>query len=276
MDAPVSHSKTRQLWLFAHSGMLAERIGPAVFAAIPECPGVYRFFGDDNRLLYIGQSCNLRARIGSYRYLTAESHPRRLRRMAALAIRVEWHICESAAAAIALEARLLLEHRPPFNRAGVWQPPPWWMTIEEKDGSLIARLVRDPVEENPGLAGPLPSSFRYTFASLMRAVHRWHWPETAWWDLPCGMGGVTIPPEQCLPMSSREGISAAALLEFAATGYPPFLDLLLGMPENEIAAAPDAVCWQTDAEELRKFSTRRSISQRGCETPAGTASAPAG
>src|SRR6187402_3278152 len=168
MEPVAPAARLRQPCLIPTSGPLAAQLGGDVFAAIPESPGVYRFFGDEDRLLYIGQSVNLRARVGSYRYVTAGKHSRRIARMVARARRVEWEVCESAEAAIALEARLLLEHSPPFNRAGVWTPPPWWLSAEENGGILRVSLTREAPPPSTPLLGPLPSSFRYTFASLMR------------------------------------------------------------------------------------------------------------
>ena len=124
MKSPPTGQRTRQPALFALPSPLAARLGATFFAALPEGPGVYRFRGMNGELLYIGQSSNLRERVGSYRYVSGSSHPCRLVRMVARAYRLDWEPCLTAAAAIALEARLLLEHTPPFNRAGVWQAPP--------------------------------------------------------------------------------------------------------------------------------------------------------
>ncbi len=54
-----------------HSAMVNQLKKPSLppalsadrIAAIPEAPGVYRFFGEDNSLLYIGKSNNLRTRV---------------------------------------------------------------------------------------------------------------------------------------------------------------------------------------------------------------------
>jgi len=257
-DPPAPAARLRQPCLIATTGPLAAQLGAETFAAIPELPGVYRFFGDADRLLYIGQSVNLRARVGSYRYVTAGKHSRRIARMVARARRVEWEVCESAAAAIALEARLLLEHSPPFNRAGVWMPPPWWLSMEECDGILCAGLTRGSPPSPTPLLGPLPSSFRYTFASLMRCVHRWHWPETAWWNLPLGMAGPVIPLVQNIPLSPREEVRVKALREFVHTGCPHVLELLVSDLSTMDPETPEGMFWLADGDELRKFSARRS------------------
>lgn len=266
METAVPAPRLRQPWLIPVNGPLAARLGAEVFAGIPESPGVYRFFGEEDRLLYIGQSVNLRARIGSYRYVTAGNHSRRIARMVARARRVEWELCPSAAAAIALEARLLLEHSPPFNRAGVWLPPPWWLRVEESGGMLSACLTREAPPETASLIGPLPSSFRYTFAALMRCLHRRHWPETPWWSLPHGMAGAVIPLVQNIPLSGRADAGPSALKEFVRTGYPQFLERLLDGLSSMDAASAEGKFWLADGDELRKFSTRRFSAVAALET----------
>ncbi len=251
---PAPPVRLRQPWLFPLSGPLTERLGPAVFAALPEQPGVYRFFGEENRLLYIGQSSNLRHRVGSYRFVTAERHTRRMARMVARVRRVEWEICETAQAAVERERTLLLEHRPPFNRAGVWAPPPWWVVIlQDADTETFSlRLSREEPEADVSAAGPLPGAFRYTFAALVRCVLRWHRRDMEWWHLPCGMAGPVIPPEQSLSGAGTEFITS--LHRFLTTGCPVFLEELLGALPDAAGKASTRACWDGDVEALTKFS----------------------
>ena len=219
--------RTRQPMLFALPGPLAARLGAACFAELPESPGVYRFHDRDGALLYIGQSFNLRARVGSYRYVSEGSHARRTVRMVTRAYRVEWEPCLTTAAAIAMEARLLVEHTPPFNRAGVWHAPPCWLVLDPQEGVLHLRLTRAPPEDDPKVLGPLPPGFGYTFAPLIRCLYRSLWPETGWWNLPCGMARPIIAPEQSIPLPPHgEDIGADSLRRFIAQGCPETLTTL--------------------------------------------------
>lgn len=266
MSSIPAQARLRQPWLFVMNGPLGERLGNRLFARIPASPGVYRFFGENDRLLYIGQSSNLRARVGSYRFVTADRHSRRTARLVAAIRRVEWSLCESADAAIALERVLLLEHRPPFNRAGVWTPPPWWVALNEDGGSLRVCLLRGKPSAEAVSAGPLPSSFRYTFASLMRCLYRWHRRDADWWDLPHGMAGPVIPPEQSVPLSAGSFVSAASLAQFLTTGCSRFLDNLLeAIPFADDASAAGAF-WTPDVEALRKFS--QAVRPAAADAPA--------
>jgi excinuclease UvrABC nuclease subunit len=105
-------------------------------------PRVYFFHGGDGELLYIGQSLDLRERIGSYRHVTPEKNPKRTLKLVHRIVRIEWKECSTQTEAIDLERVLLLEHRPPFNRAGVWKDESGspivvshWMWMEDSPDS---------------------------------------------------------------------------------------------------------------------------------------------
>ena len=89
-------TRGRQPGLFRLENPLVQRFGTRYFASLPKEPGVYRFFDDTGRLLYIGQSASLRTRIGSYRHVTPDRHPRRTLRLGARIRRIEWEICGTA------------------------------------------------------------------------------------------------------------------------------------------------------------------------------------
>ena len=56
-----------QLQLFDEPKPLLDRFGDGLFRAAPRRPGVYVMTGADGRVLYIGQSGNLRQRLASYK-----------------------------------------------------------------------------------------------------------------------------------------------------------------------------------------------------------------
>ena len=104
--------KLRQMKLFHLENPLTLRFGNQFFRELPQTPGVYFFYSRDDRLLYIGQSSDLRARLGSYRHVNDERHSRRILRLVARVTRIEWNECSTAAEAIERERVLLLERRP--------------------------------------------------------------------------------------------------------------------------------------------------------------------
>jgi DNA polymerase III subunit epsilon len=87
-----------------------------VARTLPRAPGVYFFYGFDDRLLYVGKAKCLRERVGSYFGETAGSRPPKLRRLLAEIKRLEWQECGSELEALLLERRLIAECLPILNR----------------------------------------------------------------------------------------------------------------------------------------------------------------
>ncbi|MDF2439660.1 MAG: excinuclease subunit [Abditibacteriota bacterium] len=85
--------------------------------ALPKTPGVYFFYGFNNRLLYIGKAKNLRNRVRSYFAETKLQRPPKLRRLLAEIERLEVRHCGSELEALLLERCLIAEYRPTLNRA---------------------------------------------------------------------------------------------------------------------------------------------------------------
>ena len=86
---------------------------PAV-STIPTEPGVYRWFDDAGRILYVGKAKNLRARLSSYFVDPSRLHER-TRRMVTSASRIDWTIVNSEFEALQLEFTWIKEFNPPFN-----------------------------------------------------------------------------------------------------------------------------------------------------------------
>ncbi len=245
MSGKSSVARGRQGELFSWENVLTQRFGRAFFMALPQEPGVYFFSDEAGRLLYIGQSANLRARIGSYRHVVQGRHPKRTLRMVARIRRIEWETCATPAAAIARESELLLERRPPFNRAGVWAGDPWWLAAGAEDGLLRLRLSRGPEEH-----GPFPPAFRHAFAALARSVYRVTLPELPLHLYPCGLTRAMVP----LNLSLRMPEVAAALTLFidAAHGRMEALTSLLdGIPEAESTLHQEF--WNEDRDRLDAY-----------------------
>jgi hypothetical protein len=132
---------------------------------------VYFFHDASGTLLYIGQSVDLRARVGSYRHVSPERHPKRTLRLVHRIARIEWRECGSPAEAVELERVLLLEKRPPFNRAGTWPGYPWWLSVSADEHHVETRLARH-ASGDACCVGPLPPAYRHVHGSLMRCLYR--------------------------------------------------------------------------------------------------------
>lgn len=259
MKGTSGANRGRQPSLFRLDNPLVQRFGPSYFATLPTVPGVYRFFDDTGRLLYIGQSSSLRARLGSYRHVTPDRHPRRTLRLVARIHRIEWEICTSAAEAVERERVLLLEHRPPFNRAGTWQGAPWWLAIEATPTALVLGLRRD-----SGSAGPLPPSFRYVFGSLARCLYRATFPGLPLHCYPTGLMKPVVPMSLTLPFANVE--EALQVIDEVVAGNVESLLLQLDALPSPSSPQQEEF-WLGEREQLMTWArkSRRRV-------PAGQAS----
>lgn len=82
--------------------------------SIPTAPGVYRFWDDKDRVVYVGKARSLRSRLGSYFQSREGLHPRTVS-MLDSARRVDWVVVGSEAEALSLEYTWIKEFAPRFN-----------------------------------------------------------------------------------------------------------------------------------------------------------------
>ena len=88
---------------------------PAVLAdELPEGPGVYRFFGEDDVLLYIGKSHSLRTRVLGH--FSAEHSDAKEQKKARLVRRVDWVETAGDLGAQLKEAQWIKQQKPLFNQ----------------------------------------------------------------------------------------------------------------------------------------------------------------
>lgn len=81
---------------------------------VPKSPGVYRFMGKDDVMLYVGKAKNLRSRVSSY-FGERADRAFRTRVMVKNAARIELTIVETETDALLLESALIKEHQPRYN-----------------------------------------------------------------------------------------------------------------------------------------------------------------
>lgn len=97
---------------------------------LPAAPGVYLFRGNDNEVLYVGTSKNLRQRVRSY--FGATEQRRRIRHMVTLAQRVDHVICAHSLEAQVREQRLIAAHQPRYNRKSKSPFRLWWVVLTDE------------------------------------------------------------------------------------------------------------------------------------------------
>lgn len=72
---------------------------------------------ETGRVLYVGQSGNLRRRLGAYKNAHPDHLPRKIIRLVHAARTISWEECDTAGHARRREVELLLLHQPKFNSA---------------------------------------------------------------------------------------------------------------------------------------------------------------
>jgi DNA polymerase-3 subunit epsilon len=91
---------------------LPAHLPPDIADDLPEGPGAYRYFGEDDALLYVGKSRSLRSRVLAQLADGADAGERRL---ASLVRRVDWVETAGELGATLLEAEWIKTQRPPRN-----------------------------------------------------------------------------------------------------------------------------------------------------------------
>ncbi len=130
---------------------------------LPTLPGVYRFYGRNGDLLYVGKAKNLRRRVSSY--FNREAEDARRASMVSMIDRINTTVTRTEGEALLLEAQLIQTQRPRFN-----------ILLREKSGHAYLcfsegdwpRMFVQRAKERPkGRAfGPFPSS-----AAVEEALH---------------------------------------------------------------------------------------------------------
>src|SRR5689334_12214724 len=81
--------------------------------SVTGAPGVYRMFGADGELLYVGKARNLKKRLASY-FRASEANPKTLV-MRNQIMDVQVTVTHTETEALLLENNLIKQHRPRYN-----------------------------------------------------------------------------------------------------------------------------------------------------------------
>ena len=92
-----------------------QRAATKVRSKFPSAPGVYLFQDQAGRVIYIGKAKDLRARVVTY-FLQAAAQDRRTAQLVREAYDVDFIEAESEVDALLMEARLIKDTQPKFNR----------------------------------------------------------------------------------------------------------------------------------------------------------------
>ena len=160
-------------------------------AQLPAEPGIYRFFGGDGRLLYIGKAKNLRERVGSY-LSNAAGHSNKTLDLIRHSCDVRVQVTGSELEAALEEAEAIRRHKPPYNRLGKHLPRIAFiklsiadefprLSITGKLGSRQGAVCRPLPQPRAGAGGAGAADAPISTAHL------------SWQDAPRSGGGTVFP-----------------------------------------------------------------------------------
>ena len=164
---------------------------------LPRGPGVYLFRDAAGRVLYVGKSTNVRARVRNY---FVASEPRtRMAEMVGMAERVDAIPCAHGLEAEVRELRLIAEHKPRYNRRSRFPERSVFLKLTDEPFPRLSvvRAVRDAGSH----LGPFPSARAAEAAAA--AVHS------------------AVPVRQCVRrLSATRPSPACVLAELGRCGAP--------------------------------------------------------
>jgi excinuclease ABC subunit C len=137
---------------------------------IPQQPGVYRFLGPKNRVLYVGKAKNLRSRLTSY-FQAPEKLQDRTRRMVTSAQGVDWTVVPTERQALQLEYLWIKEFSPEFNVRFRDDKSYPYLALTLADDVPRVFLARKKGIKGARYFGPFPSAgaLRETLSTVLKA-----------------------------------------------------------------------------------------------------------
>jgi len=133
---------------------------------LPHSPGVYLFRDEQERVLYVGTSRDLRTRVRSY--FTASETRSRMGEMVNLAASVTGIECATPLEARVRELRLIAAHKPRYNRRSRHPEKMHWLKLTVEPWPRLS-LVRTVAEDGADYLGPFAS--RRTAEKCLAALH---------------------------------------------------------------------------------------------------------
>jgi excinuclease ABC subunit C len=165
------------------------RAAEKVRGKFPNAPGVYLFQDQAGRVLYIGKAKNLRARVGSY-FLAAAAGDQRTSQLVREAYDVDFVEAESDVDALLMEARLVKDIQPKYNRELRDDKSFPYLQITTHEDYPRVEVTREPKQSGAKLYGPfahagslrgavqaLQKVFKFRTCSLDIEAddNRWRW-----------------------------------------------------------------------------------------------------
>ncbi|HQR27369.1 MAG TPA: DEDD exonuclease domain-containing protein [Nocardioides sp.] len=155
-----------ELQTFSSRVSSAQRRKRHLAEALPHEPGVYLFHDDQQRVLYVGTSRDLRTRVRSY--FTASETRSRMGEMVGLASGVTGIVCATPLEAEVRELRLIAEHKPRYNRRSRFPERTHFVKLTREPWPRLS-VVRRVLDDGADYLGPFSS--RKVAERCLAALH---------------------------------------------------------------------------------------------------------
>jgi excinuclease ABC subunit C len=188
------------------------RAGEKVRTQFPDTPGVYLFQDAAGRVIYVGKAKQLRSRAGSY-FLKAAAEDQRTAQLVREAHDIDFIEAESEVDALLMEARLIKDTQPKFNRELRDDKSFPYLQITTHEDFPRVEITREPRTSGVKLYGPFAnvSSLRGAVQVLQRVFQfrncaldieasdeRWRWFR------PCLLASIAQCTAPCNLRISKE------------------------------------------------------------------------
>jgi len=234
--------------------------------SIPTDPGVYRFYDENNRILYVGKAKVLRNRLSTYFHNPA-GLMERTARMVNTARRVDWTVVGSELEALHLEFTWIKEFRPPFNiqfRDDKGYP---YLAVSMGEEYPRAFLARTRVKDGTNYFGPFTKSWavRETLDLLLsvypvRSCEKATFAKARRDDRPCLLGDIGKCAAPCVGrVTAEEHRELAQNLVGYMTRQDSAVIDELGLKMKDASARHD---FESAARFRDQRSALRSIAER--------------
>ena len=135
---------------------------------LPQDSGVYRFFGLDDNLLYIGKAKNLKNRVSSYFRASRIADNQRLKNMVDQIDRVDWTVVKTEKEALILEANLIHNLQPKYNIALKDDKSYLYVRINSSSPITNITLTRRKYDKKSDYFGPYTK--KYGISNILRIL----------------------------------------------------------------------------------------------------------
>ena len=122
---------------------------------LPNAPGIYKYYGASNNLLYIGKAKNIRKRVSSY--FTKNQHSYKTIELVRQIVTIDFTIVQSEHDALLLENALIKEFKPRFN-IDLKDDKTYPYIVIKKEPFPRVFLTRKKIKDGSTYLGPFTSS----------------------------------------------------------------------------------------------------------------------